>query len=390
MMRQQDWTDQLRDRLADYEAAVPEGLWADIEQSLPQQQAVVTPLWRRLVSTAAILTLAVGMGWWLWPKDEAQPLIARKAKAVDSPRHQPATQQPDVALMALAEARPAVPTPQPHASVSKESTEEPATPTTAAVETEEATKTEEVTQVTPPAARQQHTQTATATLQQRQQPTTTVATATKQRRTITIGLYANSELLPTSLGMDGEPPISQNDFDNNWWTTNQPPPSISNMEPPERYEEHHDHPIVAGLTVGIPLASRWTLGTGIVYTRLHSKLTTITYYSQSTTDQTLHYLGIPLNLQYYVLRGEQWKAYASAGTEVDWNLHTDADKKDRLQWSAGGAVGIEYNVVPQLGIYVEPGFRYYFDNHSSVRNFFKEQPFSWSLQMGVRLNLGQR
>lgn len=387
MMRQQDWTDQLRDRLADYEAAVPEGLWADIEQSLPQQQAVVTPLWHRLVSTAAILTLAVGMGWWLWPKDKAQPLTARKVKVIDSPRHQPATQQPDVALMALAEARPAVPTALPYASGSKESTEEPAVPTTAATETEETTQTEEVAQATPPSAQQQQTQ--TATLQQRQ-PTTTVAVATTQRRTITVGLYANSELLPTSLGMEGEPPISQDDFANGWWTTNQPPPSISNTEPPARYEEHHDHPIVAGLTVSIPLASRWTLGTGIVYTRLHSKLTTITYYSQSTTDQTLHYLGIPLNLQYYVLRGEQWKAYASAGTEVDWNLPTIADAKDRLQWSTGGAVGIEYNVVPQLGIYVEPGFRYYFDNHSSVRNFFKDQPFSWSLQMGIRLNLGQR
>lgn len=384
-MRQQDWTDQLRDRLADHEAAVPEGLWADIEQSLSQQQqAVVTPLWHRLVSTAAILTLAVGMGWWLWPKDEAQSLIVRKVKAVDSPRHQPATQQPDVALMAVAKAKPAVPTPQPYASVGEENTDEPVAPTTAATETEETTETKEVAQTTPTQ------QTQTATPQQRPQPTTRVATATKQRRTITVGLYANSKLLPTSLGTEGEPPISQNDFANDWWMTNQPPPSISNTEYPERYEEHHDHPVVAGLTVGIPLASRWTLGTGIVYTRLHSKLTTITYYSQTTTDQTLHYLGIPLNLQYYVLRGEQWKAYASAGTEVDWNLHTDADTKDRLQWSAGGAVGIEYDVVPQLGIYVEPGFRYYFDNHSSVRNFFKNQPFSWSLQMGVRLNLGQR
>ncbi|MDE6003453.1 MAG: hypothetical protein K2G76_08215 [Prevotella sp.] len=104
-----------------------------------QQQAVVTSLWHRLVSTAAILTLAVGMGWWLWPKDEAQSLIVRKVKAVDSPRHQPATQQPDVALMAVAKARAAVPTPQPYASVGEENTDEPAVPTTAATETEETT-----------------------------------------------------------------------------------------------------------------------------------------------------------------------------------------------------------------------------------------------------------
>lgn len=384
-MKQQDWTDQLRDRLADHEAAVPEGLWADIEQSLPQQRSVVTPLWHRLASTAAILMLAVGMGWWLSPKHELQPLTANRG--VSGTQHQPvsspAVQQPDVPLVALAQARPAVLTPQPYVSASRESTEEPATPTTTATKTEEATEAKEATPATPTPAQQPQT-----AVTQQQQPTAMVAT-TKQRRTIAVSLYTNSELLPTGLSTDGEPPISQDNPINNPWT-NQPPPTLPNASESVRYEDQHDHPIVAGLTVGIPLTSRLTLGTGMVYTRLHSKLTTITYYSQTTTDQTLHYLGVPLNLQYYVLRGEQWKAYVSAGSEVDWNLHTEADAKDRLQWSAGGAVGVEYNVLPQLGLYVEPGFRYYFDNHSSVRNFFKDQPFSWSLQMGVRLNLGRQ
>lgn len=43
----------------------------------------------------------------------------------------------------------------------------------------------------------------------------------------------------------------------------------------------------------------------------------------------------------------------------------------------------------QLGIYLEPGVRYYLDNGSQVQNFFKDQPFSWSLQFGIRLNMGK-
>ena len=69
-MTHQDWTDRLRDRMADYETAVPEGLWADIEQSLPQPKAHITPLWRRWVSSAAVVALFIGIGWWLWPVDD--------------------------------------------------------------------------------------------------------------------------------------------------------------------------------------------------------------------------------------------------------------------------------------------------------------------------------
>ena len=39
-MTKKDWTEQLREQLADYELRAPEGLWADIEQRLPQQRNV--------------------------------------------------------------------------------------------------------------------------------------------------------------------------------------------------------------------------------------------------------------------------------------------------------------------------------------------------------------
>jgi hypothetical protein len=43
-----------------------------------------------------------------------------------------------------------------------------------------------------------------------------------------------------------------------------------------------------------------------------------------------------------------------------------------------------------LGIYAEPGVRYYFDNGSRMQNYFKDRPTSWTLQVGLRLNLGKR
>ena len=165
------------------------------------------------------------------------------------------------------------------------------------------------------------------------------------------------------------------------------------------YEErqHHSHPISFGLTIGYPLSSRWTLSTGLVYTRLNSQFINILSNTPITTDQRLDYVGVPLNVQYHILKGKGWKAYASAGAQIDWNISSKKNiegvdvqsKKDYPQWSLGGAVGVEYDIIPIGGIYAEPGFRYYLQNDSKVKNFFKDQPLNWTLQVGIRLNLGK-
>ena len=62
-------------------------------------------------------------------------------------------------------------------------------------------------------------------------------------------------------------------------------------------------------------------------------------------------------------------------------------EKDRLQWSAGSALGVQLNVTPALGLYVEPGLRYYFDNGSNVENIFKDKKLNFQLQVGVRLDI---
>ena len=51
------------------------------------------------------------------------------------------------------------------------------------------------------------------------------------------------------------------------------------------------------------------------------------------------------------------------------------------------AAGVQYNFIPQLGIYVEPGIKHYFDNGSHIRNFFKHHPTNFNLQVGLRLNI---
>ena len=157
-------------------------------------------------------------------------------------------------------------------------------------------------------------------------------------------------------------------------------------------KESHDQPISFGLTVSYPLTNRLSIGTGVVYTKLNSNFMTVMQDYQIHRHQTLHYVGIPLNMQYTLWKWHGLNTYLSAGGQADWNVKakTNTDgvdqvmSKDRMQWSIGGSLGVQYSILPQLGVYAEPGIRYYFDNGSDVSNFFKDKPTDFHLELGLR------
>ena len=159
--------------------------------------------------------------------------------------------------------------------------------------------------------------------------------------------------------------------------------------------KHHYHPMSFGLSVGYNLTPRLTLTTGMVYTYASSDFTSSAAGDDIIETQRLHYIGIPLNLKYKVWGNRAIHTYATAGCQADFNVSakmqtgdiaTYADK-DRTQWSVGGAVGVQYNIIPRMGIYAEPGVRYYIDNKSSVETIFKEKKLNFNLQLGVRVEL---
>lgn len=159
--------------------------------------------------------------------------------------------------------------------------------------------------------------------------------------------------------------------------------------------KHHYHPMSFGLSVGYNLTPRLTLTTGMVYTYASSDFTSSAAGDDIIETQRLHYIGVPLSVKYKVWGNSAIHTYAIAGCQADFNVSakmqtgditTDADK-DRTQWSVGGAVGIQYNILPHMGIYAEPGVRYYIDNKSSVETIFKEKKLNFNLQLGVRVEL---
>ena len=158
----------------------------------------------------------------------------------------------------------------------------------------------------------------------------------------------------------------------------------------------HHQPVRLGLSLRYRLNDRWSIESGLAYTRLRSDLK---WRSGQEAEQTLSYVGIPVNANYLLWGSRYVNFYVSAGGMVEkmvkGSLYTTAKGKEQsesisihpLQFSVNGGIGAEFNLTNQFSIYAEPGLGYYFDNGSDVRTYYQDKPFSFNLNLGLRFNI---
>ena len=158
----------------------------------------------------------------------------------------------------------------------------------------------------------------------------------------------------------------------------------------------HHAPVSVGLQVAFGIAPRLSLSTGLVYTRTSSDFYPYAPSSSYNVHQVLHYVGIPVGLNYEFWQSGGFHAYVMAGAEADYNVKNDTEeegvkkenaKRDRVQFSGKASLGAQYDITPKVGLYIEPGSKYYFDNGSHVENTFKDKKLNFNLQFGLRFNL---
>lgn len=167
----------------------------------------------------------------------------------------------------------------------------------------------------------------------------------------------------------------------------------------------HKQPIVVGATASYNLDNRWSLKSGVTYSYLSSKLHSGSDNNYYSSDQTLHFIGIPINVNYNIWDNKRLMVYASTGGMVEKNIsgklstdyivnnkleHTKRENIsiDRLQWSVNASVGAQYNITDNIGLYFEPGVNYHFKNNSKIETIYKEKPFNLSLRLGLNFALG--
>ena len=164
---------------------------------------------------------------------------------------------------------------------------------------------------------------------------------------------------------------------------------------PQGKAKHHA-PVSVGIQIAFGVAPRLSLSTGVVYTRTSSDFYPYAPNNDYNVHQVLHYVGIPVGLNYELWRSGGFHAYVMAGAEAAYNVKNDTDedgtrkqdaKRDRVQFSGKASLGAQYDISPSVGLYIEPGAKYYFDNGSEIENTFKDKKLNFNLQFGLRFNL---
>lgn len=168
-------------------------------------------------------------------------------------------------------------------------------------------------------------------------------------------------------------------------------------------------PFSLGIGVKYNFTSRIALGTGLRYTNL-SRTFVGDFVSadgimvpQTDVDNAQHWLGIPVNLYYDVVNRGRWRVHAFAGGSAEFladdhylvhyspkDLHYHKPNSALPQWSVAGGLGVEFKLTPQVGIYLDPAFRYYFNTARQPRSLRTIQPLRFDIEAGLRFSFGER
>lgn len=149
----------------------------------------------------------------------------------------------------------------------------------------------------------------------------------------------------------------------------------------------HKQPLSFGLSVRKALPKNFSVETGVTYTMLASE---ISYEGGGEkVDQKLHYIGIPVRANWSFINDKRFTMYVSAGGAIEKCIYGkvggEKETVKPVQFSVMGAVGAQYNISNRVGVYVEPGVSYFFDDGSPIETIRKENPTNFTLQAGIRL-----
>ncbi len=166
-------------------------------------------------------------------------------------------------------------------------------------------------------------------------------------------------------------------------------------------EPRHFFPVTVGLELHYPfLKDRMSVGIGVNYTYLYSRYEALIDKTfQGNIEQSIHYIGIPVDLIYNIIRTDHLLFYANIGGMMEKGIKasyqisnlnnvetTRSESIPSVQWSVNVGIGFEYRFIKAMGLFIDPRCTYFFDcgQPYSIRS---EQPFQFNLQLGFRFHL---
>ena len=401
------WTYDLQKKMADYEVpTIPEGLWENIDSALetgvsdkPKEQTTntqhLTPntqYWRK-VCAAILLLLAIPMTLYLLqektPTQNPSPIngeggeiaYSTPIKEVSTPK---AIAQKETETSPTLSSTKRVNRQSTKVSILNENSEE--LPQNKAEEPEqnvESTFKEEIPQNSAPAL--QANNKSEATNREEKSPFMEVEELIKKKPENRLYLAFNASGTNFS-SVDSAPELqyASNPIQKGDWA-----PVYSSSDKITDHDETHHRPITFGLQVGIPITEDWSLVTGLAYTYLHSEFTDFTRYHRTDTDQNLHFIGIPVQMNYQLYNNRHCNIYLGTGGRIDFGVSGKTDTESHLShlpvnYSLKAAAGLQVRLFKSLNIYAEPTLQYNIPGSTRYKTYYTEHKTMFDLQLGIR------
>ena len=415
-----NWKEDIHDRLGNFETDAPDGLWEAIHQRMAQTQPaqaekrpapfVLQPALRRTAcAAAACLALVVGYQYFAdGGKETASGVKVAQGGVADIPTSRYVAKNavaPAATVYAQTQNSPAVLQPNGRVEQTADAIAQP-------------TQNSESAQISTP----QHLNPSTSqplnpSTSQPHNPSTSLLAYTPAdnsrgrhegaaaRWTLstsaTTGMGASSVTNSTATYVEAVGP------DDVIWADNpQLGIGIFNQGKSVKTEYKHRLPVRVGFNVAYRLTDRLSVESGVSYTRLSSDMKDGTKDNYSSGSQKLDYIGVPLNVKYRAFGYRRLSVYASAGlltekcvsgkTTHEYVISGEKKKHEAedvaakpWQLSVNAALGAQFDVLRNVGVYVEPGVSYYFDDRSTLSTIYKEKPLNFNLNLGVRYTIGK-
>lgn len=415
----------IRDKMSDYEAEVPQDLWSAIDSAVGRRQQ--KKLWIRAgrYAAAAVVVAAIGLGIYILQPDsslvvhsESNPNTRAQASANNAPAVTSADADPGnnsaaeirasefehTPYATLAEAKPVIVEGVEGTSLMQIKSDGESLNVHPVDSNESAS--EAFTHSLPPISHEVK-QDKTVTYNSRQRDRQQQQEAYDSGRLAasiytTAGTGGTSMQRYTSFGLMGIDP-----GDANWKDDPYMGMLVTNKGHLADRRVRHRLPVHAGASIAYRINDRVSVETGIAYSYLSADIHegSDSYYFAG--EQSLHYVGIPVGVRVRAMSWKNFDIYVGAGFEADKcvsgtlkksyviNGQTRDDGHESisirpLQWSVNAGAGVQYNISSMVGIYAEPGLSYYFDNGSNIETIYSEKPLNFNLNIGLRVSFGSR
>lgn len=423
-----NWKEDIHDRLGNFETDAPDGLWEAIHQRMAQTEPaqaekrqtpfVLQPALRRTAcAAAACLALIAGYQYFAdGGKETANGVKVAQSGVADIPTNRYVAKNavaPAATVYAQTQNSPAVLQPNGRVEQTADAIAQPTQNSESAqISTPQHLNTSTSQHLNPSTS--QHLNTSTS---QPHNPSTSLLAYTSADNSrgrhegaaacwtlstsATTGMGASSVTNSTATYVEAVGP------DDVIWADNpQLGIGIFNQGKSVKTEYKHRLPVRVGLNVAYRLTDRLSVESGVSYTRLSSDMKDGTKDNYSSGSQKLDYIGVPLNVKYRAFGYRRLSVYASAGlltekcvsgkTTHEYVISGEKKKHETedvaakpWQLSVNAALGAQFDVLRNVGVYVEPGVSYYFDDRSPLSTIYKEKPLNFNLNIGIRYTIGK-